>query len=174
MSTAETAPGMPPRDEDLVAFLRRAYQAVDGLWFMMAEEAHGLDEALRLDERVWETLAKVQARKARELLAAPGNTTEELARCFALKLTADGHDFECEVSGGGVRFTIGRCPWYELLCKSGRQPLAEEIALRICPTEARVWCAEFGGLYAPEMPRMSCCGADVCEIRFMRREAARG
>ena len=66
---------MESDDRALVEYLRRAYHAVDGLWFMIVEEAHDFDHALELDERVWAVLAKIQARKAREVTGCSGNET---------------------------------------------------------------------------------------------------
>jgi hypothetical protein len=65
-----------------------------------------------------------------------------------------------------VRFLIKQCPWLELLQKSDRRHLAARVAQTICPTEGRVWCAEFGGHYYFEMPLMACSGADHCEMLF--------
>ncbi len=161
---------MPPDDGRLVEYLRRAYHAVDGLWFMKAEEAHDFDHALELDRRVWEVLAKIQARKARELLSCTGDSPEELSRCFSLKLTADGHSFEPSADAHGVRFLITDCPWLRLLRTSDRRHLAAKVAQTICPTEGRVWCAEFGGEYHFEMPLMACADSDHCEMRFSRTE----
>ena len=163
---------MPGTSEDqiLVAYLRRSYHAVDGLWFVMVEDETDFDRALALDNRVWAVMGKIQARKARELLDAPGNSPEELARCFALKLTADGHAFERAVEGDVVRFTVDECPWLALLRKSGRAHLAAAVSQTICPTEGRAWAAEFGG-YAFELPEMACTGAARCEMRFVRQPA---
>lgn len=161
---------MPPTDRMLVEYLRRAYHAVDGLWFVKVEEEHGFEEALELDRRVWEVLAKVQARKARELTQSSGCAAGALARCFGLKLTADGHDFEVETSPAAVTFRIAGCPWLALLRKSGRTDLAQRVAEAICLTEGRVWCAEFGGEWEFEMPRMACAGAAACEMRYVRCE----
>ena len=155
------------RDENMVEYLQRAYHAVDGLWFLTVEEAAGFDKALEMDRRVWEALAKIQARKARELTGSIGNTAEELVRCFSLKLAADGHRFESSVRPGEVRFIIRQCPWLKLMQGSDREHLAREVAQAICPTEGRVWCAEFGGEYEFEMPVMACDGAEHCEMRFV-------
>ena len=162
----------PPRPTDygdaiLTAYLRRSYHAVDGLWFVKVEEALDFDEALQIDERVWEVLAKIQAREARALLGASGNTPDELARCFGLKLTADGHEFAPRETSGGVVFAISRCPWLELLRKSSRTHLALKVAQTICPAEGRAWCREFGGEYEFEMTAMACAGGDRCEMRFV-------
>jgi len=159
-------------DHTLADYLRRSYHAVDGLWFMMVEDAHDFDHALDLDRRVWEVVAKIQARKARELLRVDGNSPQDLARCFSLKLTADGHTFDLETDSAGVRFTIHDCPWLALLQNSDRRHLAARVAQTICPTEGRVWCAEFGGQFAFEMPAMACSGADRCQMSFSRKDAA--
>jgi hypothetical protein len=155
-----------PEPDILVDYLRRAYHAVDGLWFMKVEEERGFEEALEIDRRVWEVLAKIQARQARKLLAVAGNAPEDLAECFTLKLTADGHRFSVTVSAEAVTFAVQECPWQELLKKSDRQELAARIAQIICPTEGRVWCEEFAGACEFSMPRMACQGAEGCEMRF--------
>ena len=152
--------------ETITGFLRRSYHAVDGLWFMKAEEMLGFDQALELDRRVWAVMAKIQARKARELLGATGNTLEELARCFALKLTAEGHVFTTDADAGGIHFRITRCPWMELLRKSDRQHLAQKISSVICGTEGVTWCAEFGGEYEFEIPSGPCPSSGPCELVF--------
>lgn len=155
--------------EALSEYLRRSYHAVDGLWFMMVEEEFDFDRALDLDERVWRVLAKIQARKARELLQCAGNEPEDLLRCFSLKLTADGHQFDAQIDEDHVTFRIARCPWQDLLNKSDRQHLASLVSKRICPAEGEAWCREFGERYAFEMTCMMCDGAGKCEMVFGRR-----
>ena len=158
-------------DKILAHYLRRAYHAVDGLWFMMVEQDSDFDHALDLDRRVWEVLAKIQARKARELLRVAGDSPQDLARCFSLKLAADGHTFDVDTDPGGVRVTIHGCPWLALLENSDRRHLAARVAQTICPTEGRLWCAEFGGEYDFEMPRMACRGEAGCEMVFRAKSA---
>ena len=155
-----------PSPDLLTDYLRRAYHAVDGLWFMKVEEAHGFEDALETDRRVWEVLAKIQARQARQLLQVTGNGPADLAECFTLKLTADGHRFTVTVTPESVTFTIHECPWQELLKKSDRQDLAARLAQTICPTEGRVWCQEFAAQCEFSMPRMACQGVEGCEMRF--------
>jgi len=55
-------------DAQIADFLRRSYFVVDGLWFIMAEQERGFDEAMDLDEAVWGVMSKVQARRAKEVL----------------------------------------------------------------------------------------------------------
>ena len=156
-------------DRILAEYLRHVYRAADGLWFVKVEEAMGFEQALELDRRVWEVLAKIQARKARELLNCRGNSAEGLAQCFALKLTADGHTFEVAVECGTVRLVVERCPWLELLRKSKREHIALQVAETICLLEGRMWCQEFGGEYEFEMPLMACASGERCEMRFRPR-----
>jgi len=131
-------------DQSLIEYLRRSYTAIDGLWFMIVEQAHDFEHALALDEQVWQIMPKLQARKSREVLGITGNSLADLIACFRLKLEGDGHQFHIERSENEVRFIITRCKWRELLHKSGREHLEERISNVIWPAELRVWCSEFG------------------------------
>jgi len=157
---------MPAGEALLVKYLRRAYHAVDGLWFLKVEEATDFEQALEVDRQVWEILAKIQAREARRLLGVEGNSPEELRRCLNLKFGADGHDFEVDLDAEGLRVLIRDCPWRELLAKSKREHLGQRIAETICMTEGRVWCQEFGGAYEFEISELGCAGGEQCEMRF--------
>lgn len=169
---------MPPENDHrdarlLVEYLRRSYHAVDGLWFVMVEEDLGFESALDLDRRVWEVMAKIQARKAQELLGPGDDPLTDLARCFRLKLDADGHEYECHATHDEARFVLPACPWLALLRKSRREHLAPRIAHAVCATEGRVWCREFGEGLEFDIPQMACEGAPVCEMRFRRAEKGR-
>ncbi len=154
----------PP--ETIADFLQRSYTAVDGLWFMMVENACGYDQALELDADVWKVMPKIQARKARELLDIASNSPDDLARCFALKFQAEGHTFEVDVSPERVTFVVLECHWLQLLQDSDREHLADEIGRSICSTEGTVWAQEFGDEYDFKLPRRMCAGDDCCEYVF--------
>jgi len=130
-------------DQALIEYLRRSYTATDGLWFMIVEQVHDFEHALALDERVWQIMPKIQARKAREVLDISGNSLDDLIACFRLKLQADGHEFHFERTDNEVRFVVTRCKWLELLRKSGREHLQQRISNVIWPAELRGWCSEF-------------------------------
>ena len=153
-------------DRVLVEYLRRSYHVGDGLWFVKVEEERGFGEALELDRRVWEVLAKIQARKARELMECRGNEAEALAQCFGPKLTADGHAFRMATTPEAVRITLPECPWLALLRKAGRAHLASREGETVCFTEGRTWCAEFGGEWEFDMPERACSGGQRCVMRF--------
>lgn len=160
-------------DAQTADFLRRSYFAVDGLWFVKTEERRGFEEAMDLDVAVWDVMAKIQARKARALLGIEGDSLEELARAFQLKLTAEGYDFDVEYSDGEVRLTMLLCPWYEILRSSGRTHISEQITNRICSMEFAGWAREFSPDIRFQMRRRLCMPSDnctTCEIAFVKGE----
>ena len=158
--------------EVLVEYLRRSYQAVDGLWFVKVEESLGFAAALSMDVSVWAVLAKIQARKARALLQVQDNSLAEFVRCFTLKLEADGFTFTPEVAQDEARFIIATCPWLDILRGAGREQLAAPISGVMCPTEAQAWCQEFGGEIGFALEACMCQGDDGCRMVFSRRTPA--
>jgi len=156
-------------DDSLVEMLRRSYFAVDGLWFVMAEEMFDPDQALELDERVWKVMPKIQARKARQLLRLRGSSLAELAQCFALKLTAEGHRFEVSRTGHDeLEVIITECPWLKLLEQSNRVHLAETIAEHICVAEGDTWASEFSEGIEFNLASRMCAGDESCHFLFRR------
>ncbi|MGQ9454784.1 MAG: DUF6125 family protein [Armatimonadota bacterium] len=131
-------------DAQIADFLRRSYFAVDGLWFVKAEECFGFEQAMVLDEAVWNVMSKIQARKARAILGITASTILDLAAAFELKLAAEGYEHDVQIQDDMVRFAIRSCPWYEILKSSGRTHIAQTIAERICKREFAGWAREFG------------------------------
>ena len=147
-------------------FLHRSYTAVDGLWFVMVEDAHGFDRALELDREVWAVMPKIQARRARELLELHGDAPVDLARCIGLKFSADSQNAEISHDAHGVRVRLTACMWLDAMRRSGREHLASRVGEVICNTEFGVWAREFGGRYEVSIPRRLCDGCGCCEIVF--------
>lgn len=52
----------------LIDFAKR-WLAHDGLWFQAVEQAHGMDEAIRLDVAAWEKFTVLEARRIMNFLA---------------------------------------------------------------------------------------------------------
>ena len=76
-------------EKQISEYFKRSYTAVDGLWFMKAEERYGFDTALDIDDDVWKVMPKIQARKLKSM----GNITDGLdglRECLTTKLTLDG------------------------------------------------------------------------------------
>ena len=174
-------------------YFRRSYTAADGLWFMKVEEMRGFEEALEADRRVWSVLPKIQARTLKSMLKA-GEGIEGLAECIAAKHSAEGFDFEDEMDGGegreegeeggaegedgkdgrALRLIISKCPWHELLAKSGREALSERVGSAICNVEYAAWAAEFGDedrKISFNLKSQICKGDEVCTFLF---EESRG
>lgn len=153
-------------DRLLVEMLRRSYLACDGLWFVKAEEHYGLAAAFELDAAVWQVMAKLQARKARELLGADGPPLSDLARCYALKLTAEGYGFAIDQSADEATITVVSCPWRQALVRAQRTHLGPEIARRICTSEGQGWAREFGPDISFDLTTSMCAGHEACCLVF--------
>ena len=161
---------MPVFDEKaVIEYLRRSYMAVDGLWFVKAEEQFSRQDALALDEQVWRVLPKIQARKARELLKIKGGSLSDLALALWLKFAAEGYDYQvAERTSHILRIHIHACPWLEILRKAGRMTTAAEVCDHVCAREGVIWAREFS-------PDIEFClesklpeGAPVCNLLFTR------
>jgi len=156
-------------DATLVEMLRRSYLACDGLWFVKAEERYGLAAAFDLDDAVWEVMPKLQARKARELLGVEGDSLADLARCYALKFTAEGYEITITERDAGMEIAVTSCPWRAALQRAERAHLGPDIARRICTTEGLGWAREFGDDISFELAASMCAGAKACRFLFRRR-----
>lgn len=150
----------------LIAMLRRSYFAVDGLWFVMLEEALGVEQAMQTDEQVWHVLPKIQAREARRILGCTGSSLDDLAACFCLKLDAEGHDYECRRESDRLVVSIHTCPWREIMVKADRMHIAGMVADHICSTETRTWAQEFSADFTVINVSCLCKGDNVCRFEF--------
>ncbi len=153
-------------------YFRKSYTSVDGLWFMKVEELFGFEEALEVDRQVWSIFPKIQARTLKSMLNAVKGI-EGLAQCLAAKHSAEGFGFEVEMAGDGsdMRMIISKCPWHEMMVKSGRVALSERVGSAICNAEYATWAAEF----SDDDLRVSFClesqickSAKICALRFDR------
>ena len=154
-------------EKQISEYFKRSYTAVDGLWFMKAEERYGFDTALDIDDEVWKVMPKIQARKLKSM----GNLTDGLdglRECFTTKLTLDGFAFETEQSDDGrsLKITLSACPWHNTMIKSGREHLSGKVGTRICTTEYQVWAAEFGADIKFELGDQICEGFKCCTLLF--------
>jgi len=157
-------------DAQKAEYFRRSYTSADGLWFMKVEELRGFEEALEVDRRVWSVLPKIQARALRSILEAQKGI-DGLARSLAAKQSAEGFGFEVEIEedGRGLRMIITRCPWHELMAKSGRLALSERVGSLICNAEYETWAAEFSDcdrVISFSLESQICKGDPVCTFRF--------
>jgi hypothetical protein len=152
-------------DKQIADFFRRSYTAVDGLWFMKAEEKYGFDAALDLDDEVWKVFPKVQARMLKDMTRMKSGP-EALRECFTAKLAIEGFQFDVENLKDGFRVRISHCPWHDAMVKSGRESLSGKVGARICGTEYSVWAAEFGQRIRFQRKSEICTGAERCVLEF--------
>ncbi|MCK9566330.1 MAG: L-2-amino-thiazoline-4-carboxylic acid hydrolase [Methanothrix sp.] len=131
-------------DEQKTEYFRRSYTAVDGLWFMKVEERLGFDEALQLDEAVWKVLPKIQARTLKGMMHLPEGLAG-LEQALSARLTLEGFDYEIQPLEDGFAVIVKRCPWHDIMVKSGRGELSERVSELICRVENSVWASEFSG-----------------------------
>ncbi|OPY49712.1 MAG: hypothetical protein A4E48_02162 [Methanosaeta sp. PtaU1.Bin060] len=151
-------------DRQRSEYFHRSYAAVDGLWFMKAEEKYGFEAALELDEAVWRILPKIQARMIKAMMGLESGI-DCLEEAITARLTLEGFLFETAKAEGGFVVAISRCPWHDLRVKSGRGHLSERVGDVICSVENSVWASEFGGARFEQEERI-CKGAKRCLMRF--------
>ena len=135
--------------EQAAIFFRRSYTAVDGLWFVKAEEELGFDGALKVDNEVWKVMPKIQARLLKTMLGQ-GTGLEALAEGLTTKLRWEEYVFEATMNEDRTVLTIElrECPWHSLMMRSGRGHLAGRVGAVICASEYAVWAGEFAGQIA--------------------------
>jgi len=89
-------------NKQIINYLHRSFTAVDGLWFLKVEDKYTFDEALKIDQEVWEVMPKIQAR----MLKSFGNLDdgmEALCDCLTTKLVLDGFKFKTVSLGNGFK-----------------------------------------------------------------------
>lgn len=158
---------------DKTEYFRRSYRAVDGLWFMMIEKKHGFDEALELDEAVWRVLPKIQARSIKSMLNLDYGL-DGLKEAIAIRLALEEFDYDLKPEEDGFTVEIRRCPWHDIMLRSGREGLSERVSEVICLAENQVWAQEFSPKGAEgedkeigfERRERICQGGSRCRFRF--------
>jgi hypothetical protein len=154
-------------DKQIAEYLYRCYTAMDGLWFTKLEEKYGFDAALEIDNEVWKVLPKIQARMLKSM-GKLGNGIEALIECLTTKLMLEGFTFKTETieNHRGFRIIIEKCPWFDLLVKSGRENLADKVSDVICNTDYSTWASEFGDNIKFELQRQICKDSKHCLLQF--------
>jgi hypothetical protein len=77
------------REELLCALemFAKSWLAHDGCWFLAAEERHGMQSAIELDERAWERFATIEARRIMQSFNIPQNGgLEALEQALRLRM----------------------------------------------------------------------------------------
>jgi len=152
--------------KQLVEYLERSYGAVDGLWFMKAEEKFGFETALELDRQVWEVLPKIQARMLKRMLKL-NDGIEGLLESLEVRLGIDGFEFEAEkLAKDAFQIKILHCPWHTLMVKSGRAHLSGRVGDVVCRADYSAWTRQFGEKLGFDLESQICKGAERCIMNF--------
>jgi hypothetical protein len=151
--------------EAVRAFLLKSYTAVDGLWFMKAEERFGFDKALEIDAAVWEVMPKIQSRQLRTLLDADGGI-QGLKKCLSVKMTVEGFEYDISDVQNGLTFNINGCHWVEKMTRAGRGHLAAKVGNKICTQEFSIWAGEFDCSFRFGCDQKICEGGPECVFKF--------
>ncbi len=185
--------------DEIREYLARSYTAVDGLWFMKAEEQFGFEKALEIDALVWAVMPKIQARQLKSFLNLDSGL-DALWSCYSEKLSLDGFDFQFNQPassssppfpvepgtektedpshtpsssrgepGTMMEIRIAFCPWHDKLVRSNRSHLAAKIGKRICTVEYSAWANEFGCRFEFGEEGRLCNGGPVCVLKFRER-----
>ncbi len=139
-------------EDQKAEYFHRSYTAVDGLWFMKVEEAMGFDQALKLDEAVWRVLPKIQARTLKSMLNLKDGLPD-LNAALSVRLAMEGFSFEMQDLDNGFAVIVKKCPWHDIMVRSGRKSLSERVSDLICRVENSTWASEFDAV-AKMMRRM--------------------
>lgn len=151
-------------DRQIAEYFRRSYTAVDGLWFMKVEGRYGFEAALQMDEEVWKVLPKIQARMLKSMIGLDKGM-EGLCRAIETRLALEGFEFEAKKDASSLKVRVGRCPWHDLMVKSGREDLSGRIGDLICGIENAVWASEFGDITFERSDQI-CKGDERCVLTY--------
>lgn len=151
-------------DKQIAEYFRRSYTAVDGLWFMKVEEIWGFEAALQMDEEVWRVLPKIQARMLKAMTGLRKGM-DGLRQAVEIRLDLEGFEFEVEDAFDGINVCVRRCPWHDLMIKSGRESISGRVGDLICGLENTVWASEFGDVTFMRAAQI-CRGDEMCVLSF--------
>ena len=100
----------------------KCWLAHDGLWFLAAEAAHGMESAIALDAAAWERFTVIEARRIMERHGiAPGSGLEGLKRALGLRPYAHLNTQEIvEEEPGSFVFRMCACRVQEARHRDGR------------------------------------------------------
>jgi hypothetical protein len=88
----------------------KSWLAHDGCWFLAVEEEHGLEEAIRQDERSWARFAPLEAKRVMEARRIPpGGGLEALAEALLFRMYSLLNEQESKLEGDVLTFTMTEC-----------------------------------------------------------------
>jgi len=123
--------------EGLLKWLREAYFAVDGIWFLTLEERLGLERAVELDVEVWRRFAHVMARRVAKRLGVDASSPAGIVESLGVFFDVEGWGVDLDPARGA--FKVERCPWWDYLNKVGRSHIIEHVCPKVCEAIFSSW-----------------------------------
>lgn len=146
-----------------IKLLQGAYVAIDGLWFMSVEKAHGYDEALKMDLEVWSSWVQILCKRIKRVTGIEGDDLLSIVKVIKLASEIEGSDFEVvEMGDNRAVLRCANCRWYENLKKAGRTDRVpcDEIEEAIWPSFAKALNPKMQVKQLKSMPR----GDESCDF----------
>lgn len=106
---------------EYVDFMLRQYRLVDGLWFLGVEDRFGLDEAVKLNEKVWEDMASRSAKEIKSRFKIKGRGVHAVIEALRHFPWTTITGYEIEESRDTATIRVPRCPPQEARLKSNRK-----------------------------------------------------
>jgi hypothetical protein len=100
------------RDElhKLIQAYTKSWLAHDGCWFLAAEEARGIDEAIKLDEGAWARFAPIEAKRVMEARGIDeGGGLPALAEALSFRMYSFVNKQEVQLENGLLIFRMLDC-----------------------------------------------------------------
>jgi hypothetical protein len=97
------------RDE-YINFLLRQYRLVDALWFLSVEEKFSLDEAVKLNEEVWQEMAVRSAREIKKRFGINQKGLDGFLKALSYFPWSVIIGYEVERKGDRVVIRVPHCP----------------------------------------------------------------
>ncbi len=113
--------------EKRIRLLSELAIALDGLWFLAAEEAEGYDKALEMDVKVWKRYASLSVKRIRRYFDVRSTGLEAIKEFIAYDPFWFTIGFETVEDGPDrLVFQVRNCPSLEAMERMGRERLTCE------------------------------------------------
>ena len=113
---------MPRKElEEYVNFMLRQYRLVDGLWFLGVEDQFGLDEAVKINEKVWEDIGSRSAKEIKSRFYIKGGGIRAVIEALSYFPWTIITGYEIEESRDTATIRVPKCPPQEARLRSGRE-----------------------------------------------------
>jgi len=153
--------------EQIIKYYYESFVKVDGLWFIKTEESYGFQKALDIDRSVWEILPKIQARLLKSFYKdLDGLCLLKKALETKLKLDHFKFEFKTNEQKNKITVSINKCPWHEIMLKSGRENRSKDIGDVICSTEYKTFTNEIMDKADVSLSKGICRGEKSCVLEI--------